>query len=49
VINTGELEGLKYWPGDMGLLCNHALVFAQLLIKGEKYGVFPFIIPVRDQ
>ncbi len=32
----------------MGLYCNHAVVFAQLIINQKKYGVHVFLVPIRD-
>lgn len=32
----------------MGLIATHALVFAQLLIKGKSHGVHAFIVQIRD-
>lgn len=43
------MEAAKFWPGDLGILGTHALVFAQLIIKGKKHGVHPFIVPIRDK
>jgi hypothetical protein len=30
------------------MISNHALVFAQLIMKGKKHGVHPFILRIRD-
>ena len=38
----------KWWIGDLGLYCNHAAVFAQLIINGKQHGVHTFIVPIRD-
>jgi acyl-CoA oxidase len=48
VINTPEVGATKWWIGDLGLYCNHAAVFAQLIINGKKYGVHTFLVPIRD-
>jgi len=32
----------------MGIISTHALVFAQLIIKGTSHGVYPFIVRIRD-
>jgi len=55
VEQTGEIElhtpsvtAAKYWPGELGLISNYALVFAQLVMKGKKFGVHPFIVRIRD-
>jgi len=38
----------KWWVGELGIHANHAMVFAQLILSGKKYGVHPFIVPIRD-
>ena len=48
VINTPTISATKWWPGEMGRMANYALVFAQLLIDGDKYGVSPFLVQIRD-
>jgi acyl-CoA oxidase len=45
---TPCVSATKWWPGDMGVLANHALVFAQLLVAGVHHGVQPFLIRIRD-
>ena len=44
VIHTPSIGATKWWPGDLGNFSTHAIVFAQLLIDGNKYGVFPFLV-----
>ena len=34
--------------GDLGAYANHAIVFAQLIIKNKKYGLHAFLVPIRD-
>ena len=48
IINTPTVSAAKFWPGDLGILCTHALVFAQLIIQEKNHGVHSFIVPVRD-
>ena len=48
VINTPSISAAKYWPGDLGIFATHALVFAQMIVKGERHGVHAFIVPIRD-
>lgn len=38
----------KWWIGGLGLISNHALIIAQLIINGQKYGPHPFLVPIRD-
>mmetsp|Transcript_5432 Transcript_5432/g.9155 ORF Transcript_5432/g.9155 Transcript_5432/m.9155 type:complete len:169 (+) Transcript_5432:465-971(+) len=53
VIDTPTPTATKWWPGELGLTANHALVFARLIVEqdGEKndYGVAPFVVPIRDR
>jgi acyl-CoA oxidase len=48
VINTPTVSATKFWPGDLGILSTHALVFAQMIIHGKNHGVHAFIVPIRD-
>jgi hypothetical protein len=36
IINTPTITATKWWPGDMGRMANHALVFAQLIVLDEE-------------
>ena len=49
IIDSPTSSSAKYWPGDLGFFANHALVFAQTLIKGKNYGVNPFLVRIRDE
>ena len=31
------------------MYANHAIIFAQLLIKNKKYGLHAFLVPIRDK
>jgi len=49
VIHTPEPKSTKWWPGELGRLANHAIVFAQLRIPDDEgeinnYGIAPFIV-----
>jgi len=46
--NSHDIKAIKFWPGDMGIISTHALVFAQLIIKGKSFGVHAFIVQIRD-
>uniref|UniRef100_H2Z2X0 Acyl-coenzyme A oxidase n=1 Tax=Ciona savignyi TaxID=51511 RepID=H2Z2X0_CIOSA len=48
VINCPEISAMKWWPGDLGKSANHALLMAQLVIDGKKYGMHPFMVQIRD-
>mgnify|MGYP001214782768 CR=1 FL=1 len=46
--NSNDVKAIKFWPGDMGLISTHALVFATLIIKGKSHGVHAFLVQIRD-
>ena len=48
IIHSPTLTSTKWWPGDLGLVSNHTVCMAQLIIDGKNYGVHGFIIPIRD-
>jgi len=35
VMHTPSLDATKWWPGELGRLANHALVFCRILIPGD--------------
>ncbi|ROW15264.1 hypothetical protein VPNG_03088 [Cytospora leucostoma] len=47
-IHSPTLTASKWWIGSLGKVANHAVVMAQLVIKGKSYGPHPFIVPIRD-
>lgn len=48
-MNMGTTAAAKWWIGDLGVYANHAIVFAQLIIKNKKYGIHAFLVPIRDK
>jgi len=48
IIHTPTVKAIKFWPGDLGKMANHAVVFARLILKGESYGIHAFIVRIRD-
>uniref|UniRef100_A0A8D0GEF7 Acyl-coenzyme A oxidase n=1 Tax=Sphenodon punctatus TaxID=8508 RepID=A0A8D0GEF7_SPHPU len=48
VLNTPRISAMKWWPGDLGRSATHAVVLAQLYIKGKCYGMHPFFVPIRS-
>lgn len=48
-MNMGQTSAIKWWIGDLGNYANHAIVFAQLIIKTKKYGIHAFLVPIRDK
>lgn len=48
VLNTPTVSSMKWWPGDLGRTATHAVVFAQLILKGQKMGMHPFVVQIRS-
>ncbi|XP_069823070.1 peroxisomal acyl-coenzyme A oxidase 2 isoform X2 [Dendropsophus ebraccatus] len=48
IIDTPQITATKWWPGDLGKTCTHAVVLAQLYSNGKKYGMHPFIVQIRS-
>jgi acyl-CoA oxidase len=48
IVDTPTPTATKWWPGDLGLMCTHAVVFAKLIIDDNSYGVLPFMVQLRD-
>jgi acyl-CoA oxidase len=48
IIHSPTETATKWWPGDLGLFCTHAAIFANLIINGKRYGVMPFMVQIRE-
>jgi acyl-CoA oxidase len=48
VLHSPHLTSSKWWIGSMGRTANHAVVMAQLIIDGKRYGPHPFVVQIRD-
>ena len=54
IIDTPTLQSMKWWPGTLGKLATHAIVYAQLLLPNERgvleeKGVHSFMMQIRDE
>jgi flavocytochrome c len=49
VLDTPTLQSMKWWPGTLGKVATHAIVYAQLIIDGKEYGVHSFMLQLRDE
>ena len=49
ILNTPTLSSMKWWPGCLGKVATHVVLYAQLLIEGKEYGVNVFIMQIRDE
>ncbi|OIV94075.1 hypothetical protein TanjilG_05455 [Lupinus angustifolius] len=48
VIHSPTLTSSKWWPGGLGKVSTHAIVYARLIIDGQDYGVNGFIVQLRS-
>lgn len=48
ILHSPHLTASKWWIGSLGRTANHAVVMAQLIIKGKSYGPHPFVCQIRD-
>ncbi|XP_062607269.1 peroxisomal acyl-coenzyme A oxidase 1-like [Saccostrea cucullata] len=48
VLNTPKVTSIKWWPGSLGKSVNIAIILATLIIDGKKYGMHPFLTPLRS-
>lgn len=47
-INTPSTKGQKYWITNGALHAQWAIVFAQLIVRGQNEGVHAVLVPIRD-
>lgn len=48
VLNSPTLTSTKWWPGGLGKVSTHAVVYARLITDGQDYGVHAFIVQIRS-
>lgn len=48
VIHSPTLTSSKWWPGGLGKVSTHAIVYARLIINGKDHGVNGFIVQLRS-
>ncbi len=48
VLNTPTLQSIKWWPGCLGRIATHCVLYAQLIIDGKEHGVQVFMMQIRD-
>ena len=49
VLNSRSEMGCKFWIGSAKDVANMAIVFANLLINDQNYGVQAFVVPLRNK
>ncbi|KAG6792131.1 hypothetical protein POTOM_001274 [Populus tomentosa] len=48
VIHSPTLTSSKWWPGGLGKVSTHAIVYARLITNGQEHGVHGFIVQLRS-
>ncbi|XP_073307015.1 putative peroxisomal acyl-coenzyme A oxidase 1.2 [Primulina huaijiensis] len=48
VIHSPTLTSSKWWPGGLGKVSTHAVVYARLITDGGDHGVHRFIVQLRN-
>ncbi|XP_059440970.1 peroxisomal acyl-coenzyme A oxidase 1-like [Corylus avellana] len=48
IIHSPTLTSSKWWPGGLGKVSTHAVIYARLIIDGQDYGVNGFIVQLRS-
>lgn len=48
IIHTPSITATKWWIGGASQSATHCVVFAQLIVKGKKFGVKSFLVPLRE-
>ncbi|BAT75827.1 peroxisomal acyl-coenzyme A oxidase 1-like [Vigna umbellata] len=48
VIHSPTLTSSKWWPGGLGKVSTHAVVYARLITDGQDHGVHGFIVQLRS-
>lgn len=47
IIHTPTITATKWWIGGAAQTATHAAVYANLIVKGKRYGVKPFVVQLR--
>ncbi|GAB2274191.1 acyl-coenzyme A oxidase [Dionaea muscipula] len=48
IINSPTLTSSKWWPGGLGKVSTHAIIFARLITDGQDHGINGFIVQLRS-
>ncbi|KAK9274523.1 hypothetical protein L1049_021772 [Liquidambar formosana] len=48
IIHSPTLTSSKWWPGGLGKISTHAVVYARLITDGRDHGVHGFIVQLRS-
>ncbi|KAH0932703.1 hypothetical protein HID58_009820 [Brassica napus] len=48
ILHSPTQTSSKWWPGGLGKVSTHAVVYARLITNGKDHGVHGFIVQLRD-
>eukprot|EP00249_Psilotum_nudum_P020477 c27721_g2_i1 orf=399-2420(+) len=48
IMHTPTQTATKWWPGGLGKVATHAIVYARLITDNHDYGVHAFIVQIRS-
>lgn len=48
IIHSPTLTSSKWWPGGLGKIATHGVVYARLITDGKDHGVHGFIVQLRS-
>ncbi|KAK1564965.1 hypothetical protein Q3G72_015821 [Acer saccharum] len=48
IIHSPTLTSSKWWPGGLGKISTHGVVYARLITDGQDHGVHGFIVQLRN-
>ncbi|XP_022867012.1 peroxisomal acyl-coenzyme A oxidase 1-like [Olea europaea var. sylvestris] len=48
ILHSPTLTSSKWWPGGLGKVSTHAVVYARLITDGKDHGVHGFIVQLRN-
>ena len=48
VVHSPTLTSTKYWPSALAFSATHAVVMANLIIRGKNHGMQPFMVQLRS-
>jgi flavocytochrome c len=49
ILNTPTLRAMKWWPGCLGKVATHVVLYAQTIIGSKEYGLNVFMLQIRDE
>ncbi|CAA7393058.1 unnamed protein product [Spirodela intermedia] len=48
IIHSPSLTSYKWWPGGLGKVSTHVVVYARLVSGGQEHGIYGFIVQLRS-